>query len=230
MNRRTFSRLFAGTVTAAGISRVNATESKPPNPAWRDVAGVVPPSGGSDSWEFVILDAVPPHLGEVDGTAVADVDGDGKTEVIIAGDGALLWYRPSTSEKGVIARGMFSLGVALEDIDRDGRKEIVTGKNVSLARPQGDEWVLCWYKCGPNLMEVIVGEHDPSNPYRTKSRLYAYKKADAKGFTGSRYPIDNRFEHYDGAKVVEFSPGRPSIISHGWTDSSYVHIWERGKM
>lgn len=90
MNRRTFSKLLAGTVTAAGISRVNAAEGNPPNPAWRDVAGVAPPSGGSDSWEYVILDAVPPHLTEVDGTAVADVDGDGRTEVIVTGNGALL--------------------------------------------------------------------------------------------------------------------------------------------
>jgi len=170
MNRRTFTKLFAGTVTAAGISRVNAAEGNPSNQVSRDVSArshginrFVPPSGGSESWEYVILDAAPPHMTEVDGTAVADIDGDGKTEVIIPGNGALLWYRPSTSEKGVVARGQFSLGVTLEDIDRDGRKEIVTGKNVNLARCELEKWALCWYKSGPNLQDpwtehVLDGE------------------------------------------------------------------------
>ncbi len=151
MNRRTFGKLFAGTVTAAGISTASAAEGNPPQQVGCEVPPGVPLTGGSDSWEYVILDAVPPHLTEVDGTAVGDVDGDGKTEVIIAGNGALLWYRPSTSEKGVVARGEFSLGVALEDIDRDGRKEIITGKEVSLAKCARTQWVLCWYKSGPNL-------------------------------------------------------------------------------
>ena len=79
-----------------------------PEPVRRDVASVVPAvlsatsvvpqCGGSDSWELVILDAVPPD-GPTDGAAVEDIDGDGKTEVIITGYGAILWYRPSTSER-----------------------------------------------------------------------------------------------------------------------------------
>jgi len=78
-------------------------------------------------------------------------------------------------------------------------------------------------------MEVVVGEHDPFKPYRSKSRLYVYKQADAKGIVWSRFPLDNRFEHHDGAKVVELRLGDPAIISHGWADSDYVHLWERRK-
>ena len=80
---------------------------------------------------------------------------------------------------------------------------------------------------GDGEIEVVVGEHDPFNPYRSKSRLYAYKKADPKGITWSRFPIDDRFEHHDGARVAELSAGKISIISHGWMEPSYVHIWER---
>jgi FG-GAP-like repeat len=160
MDRRTFNKLFAGTVTATGISRVSGANAGPPQQKRREVASigsaslwdtsVVPPSGGSNSWEFIVLDSVPPHLTELDGTAAADIDGDGKTELIISGDGALLWYRPSTTEKGVIALGHFSVGVALEDIDRDGRKEVVSGRK----KPGGaQEWVLFWYKFGMNLHE-----------------------------------------------------------------------------
>lgn len=80
---------------------------------------------------------------------------------------------------------------------------------------------------GDGEVEIVVGEHDPFHPYRSKSRLYAYKKADARGLTWSRYTIDDRFEHHDGAKVVQLGPGRQAIISHGWMDSAYVHVWER---
>jgi hypothetical protein len=82
---------------------------------------------------------------------------------------------------------------------------------------------------GDGEKEIIVGEHDPFHPYRSKSRLYAYKKCDSKGLQWSRFPIDNRLEHHDGAKVLQLSPGRLAIISHGWMEPSYVHIWEHDK-
>ncbi len=147
MNRRNFSKLLAGTVTAAGISKVSAAEANlQPRPVLRGIVPDVLPSGGGDQWELVILDSTPPDMTQTSGTGVADVDGDGKTEVIIAGSGALLWYRPSTSEKGIIAHGEFGVGVALEDIDGDGRKEIITGKVEGK-----DKWSLVWYKSGPSL-------------------------------------------------------------------------------
>jgi hypothetical protein len=80
---------------------------------------------------------------------------------------------------------------------------------------------------GDGKMEVIVGEHDPFKPYRSESRLLVYKQADAQGITWSRFPIDNRFEHHDGAKIIELGPGNLAIISHGWMEPAYVHIWER---
>jgi hypothetical protein len=81
---------------------------------------------------------------------------------------------------------------------------------------------------GDGQLEVIVGEHDPFNPYRSQCRLLAYKKADPQGLSWTRFPLDNRFEHHDGAKAVELSPGKLAIISHGWMEPSYVHLWERG--
>jgi len=146
MDRRSFSKLLAGTVTTAGIHGINAAEHKPA--LQQSSISDVPPSGGSDSWELVILDAAPAHATETGGTAAADIDGDGKTEVIVASNGALLWYRPSTSERGIVSRGYFNVGVALEDIDRDGHKEVVVGKDFN------GTWALCWYKFAANL-------HDP---------------------------------------------------------------------
>ena len=163
MDRRTFSKLVAGTMTAAGIPGANAAEGHPAPSAGRNAASIVPPSGGSDAWEYVILDAVPPDMTQTSGMAAADIDGDGKTEVIVIGTGSMVWYRPSTSEKGIVAHGSFGVGVALEDIDHDGRKEIITGKNVVASGKGQEKWVLYWYKSGANLSDpwtehVLDGE------------------------------------------------------------------------
>jgi hypothetical protein len=79
---------------------------------------------------------------------------------------------------------------------------------------------------GDGELEVIVGEHDPFKPYRNRCRLYVYKKADPQGRAWYRHPLDDRFEHHDGTKVFEVAPGRLGIISHGWQDVHYVHLWE----
>jgi hypothetical protein len=53
-----------------------------------------------------------------------------------------------------------------------------------------------------------------------------YKKADPQGRTWWRYVLDDRFEHHDGCKIFEIAPGRLGIVSHGWKDKKYVHLWE----
>jgi len=143
MDRRRFGKLMAGTVTAAGIHGTGMAANQPS--VQKLPVPDLPPSGGSDSWEYIVLDAAPAHATETGATGAADIDGDGKTEVIIGSDGALLWYRPSTSERGVVSRGYFNVGIALEDIDRDGHKEVIIGKNIH------GKWALCWYKFGATL-------------------------------------------------------------------------------
>lgn len=58
-------------------------------------------------WELTILDGAPSGaafegLGSL---ALADIDGDGNREILTAGEGALLWYRPATVERGCVAQG-----------------------------------------------------------------------------------------------------------------------------
>jgi hypothetical protein len=74
--------------------------------------------------------------------------------------------------------------------------------------------------------EIIVGEHDPFKPYRSRSRLLVYKKADPQGRTWRRWVLDDRFEHHDGTKLIDLGGGRQGIISHGWAEGLYVHLWE----
>ena len=75
--------------------------------------------------------------------------------------------------------------------------------------------------------EIIVGEHDPFKIHRSRSRLAIYKKADPGGKTWKRFIVDDRFEHHDGAKILDLGGGRKGIVSTGWTDSNYVSLWER---
>ena len=81
---------------------------------------------------------------------------------------------------------------------------------------------------GDGEVEIVVGEHDPFRPYRTRCRLLVYKKAEPGGRAWVRHVVDDRFEHHVGARVFEVAPGRLAIASHGWVDSRYVHLWEAG--
>ena len=155
MDRRSFGKLLAGTVTAVGVSRASVAEEKTARvvegnrPIHSKKSSVMDTTlSSAESWELVILDAVPPHITEIGGMAAADIDGDGKTEVVIVGVGAIVWYRPSTSEKGVVALGRYGVGVALEDIDGDGRKEIVVAKGLPVAEGHPEKWIINWYKAG----------------------------------------------------------------------------------
>lgn len=102
-------------------------------------------------WEYIILDPEPPGVGETASTGVGDLDGDGREEVVVGGVGAMLWYRPSTFEKGIVAKGRFHVGVAIADIDGDGRKEIIAGRLIE--DREGEKWALCLFKLGKNLRE-----------------------------------------------------------------------------
>jgi hypothetical protein len=77
-------------------------------------------------WELLILDAAP-RARSLDSLAIGDLDGDGRSEIVTGGQGALLWYRPASFDRGIIGEGHFQVGVALEDLDGDGRLEVVSG-------------------------------------------------------------------------------------------------------
>lgn len=99
-------------------------------------------------WELTILDADPlaPTI-NFSSLAVGDLDHDGRLEVVVGGHGGLFWYRPATFERGIIARGDFTVGLALEDIDGDGRLEVVTAEgNAAIT-----EWWITWYKSGVSV-------------------------------------------------------------------------------
>jgi hypothetical protein len=96
------------------------------------------------SWELLILDADPGTSG-LGCLTVGNLDGDGHQEIVTGGNGALLWYRPDTFEKGVIAKVDPHVGVVLEDIDADGVKEVIAGHRTETGSGK-EEWMISWFK------------------------------------------------------------------------------------
>ncbi|MEW6755516.1 MAG: VCBS repeat-containing protein [Candidatus Latescibacterota bacterium] len=143
---------------------------------------------------------------------VADLDGDGRPEILFVEE-----------KMDYATRRTFLAPVAYFSQAADVRQpwtlhvidQVRSPHSLDVADLDGD-----------GQLEVIVGEHDPFWPYRTRSRLLVYKAADPKARTWTRFVADDRFEHHDGTKVIDLGGGRLGIMSHGWTDSRYVHLWE----
>jgi hypothetical protein len=193
------------------------------------------------------------HYGEE--FVACDIDGDGKLD-IVAGAAWLENLGDGTFKPHIIGEGFQAARVAVADFNGDGRPDILLGEEIldfehhvtrrsalvwfeNPPNPKTDPWIkhtVDMVRCahsvaaadidGDGSPEIICGEHDPFWPYRSQCRLIAYKKADPRGIAWTRFVIDDRFEHHDGAKVFTLPNGNIAIASHGWTDSIYVNLWE----
>lgn len=144
--------------------------------------------------------------------SIADINGDGKPDIVV-----------SEEDLSYKTRQSFLVRVAWLENTGDPRNKhfiphvidrIRCPHSLSVADLDGD-----------GKLEVIAAEHDPFNPYRSRSRMFAYKQADRNGTAWYRYLLDDRFEQHDGAKIIQLAPGKLGILGHGWLEDQTVHLW-----
>ena len=101
------------------------------------------------------------------GVATADVDGDSKTDIVLADKNQFVWYRNPKWEKFVLAENLTKLDnvcIAARDIDGDGKAEIAVGGgwNPNDTTNSGAVFYLVAPKERTNKWEAIALPHVPT--------------------------------------------------------------------
>jgi len=212
----------------------------------------VPEDPASGPWEARVL--APIRYGEE--LVGAEIAGSGRLDLFAGpwwlenlGDGTFEPHRLIADESFYPAR------IAVLDITRSGAPDVVMGQeDMDYPKKHAPFSTLAWFerpadprsgpwkmypidrlRCAHSLSaadldgdgkpEIVAAEHDPFYPFRQRNRLFVYKPEKA-GRHWKRYQLDDRFEHHDGAKVIDLGGGRRGIISHAWQETGYVHLWE----
>jgi hypothetical protein len=133
--------------------------------------------------------------GDPDRNRLADVNGDGRLDAVVGFEaistpGKLAWYEQGSSATSawtehVIANVVGPMSLDVADMDGDGD------------------------------LDVVVGEHNLSNP--SSAKLYVFENSDGQGTSWTGHVVYTGDEHHDGAQVVDIDgDGDIDIISIGW--------------
>lgn len=182
-----------------------------------------------------------------------DLFGTGKLD-LISGSWVLVNQGNGTFETREIAPGFDSARIALMDVNGNGRMDIIAGEELlDFKTGEVPPARLCWFenpghadtaweahpiatglRCPHSLSvcdidgdgkdEVVCAEHDPFHAYDNDCAVMVYKPDGAGGWT--RHDIHKGHEHHDGAKPITLPDGKIGILSHGWIEAEFVHLFQ----
>lgn len=145
------------------------------------------------------------------GIAIADVDGDGKPDILLADKNTIQWYHNPDWKKHIIAENLTpqdNVCIAAQDIDGDGKCEIAVGAGwnpgeTSDTNKSGAVFYLVAPKDRTQKWEVIRLHHEP-----TVHRMH-WVKAPSGAWELIVKPLHgrgNKNNEGDGSKVYCYTP------------------------
>ncbi len=161
------------------------------------------------------------------GVATADVDGDGKTDIVLADAKQFVWYRNPTWEKFILAENLTkqdNVCIAAHDIDGDGKAEIAVGGgwNPNDTLTSGAVFYLVAPKDRTQKWEAIALPHVP-----TIHRM-RWIESPKGGFELLSVPLHgygNKNGEGEGVNIMTYR--KPADPRQPWETNTLVKQWHK---